>query len=200
MELSKLSMMPENLEKQLKPRELADLFAYITLDKPPSDPTARQLPGVREVVPRETTNPAEFAALVAEIAPGFTTAASGEQGVGLLKEYRGRSSVLRTHPIKQGLPCVLKGAVDVPANKRTKLLLSVSHDPKGDWQLIVLADGKTLHEQTVGKSTVAADGWADVTVDLTPLAGQHINLELLNQPTGWSYEYGYWGGVRVVRE
>jgi putative heme-binding domain-containing protein len=46
LEVSKLSMMPEDLEKQLQPQELADLFAYITLDKPPSDPNARQLPGM----------------------------------------------------------------------------------------------------------------------------------------------------------
>jgi len=47
METSKLSLMPEDLEKQLKPEELADLFAFLTLDKPPTDPEARQLPGVR---------------------------------------------------------------------------------------------------------------------------------------------------------
>ncbi len=47
METSKLSLMPEDLEKQLKPQEIADLFAFLTLDKPPGDPTARQLPGVR---------------------------------------------------------------------------------------------------------------------------------------------------------
>ena len=46
METSKLSLMPENLEQQLKPQEIADLFAFITLDKPPGDPSARQLPGV----------------------------------------------------------------------------------------------------------------------------------------------------------
>lgn len=45
--VSKLSMMPEDLEKQLKPQELADLFAYITLDKPPTDPNAKQLPGLK---------------------------------------------------------------------------------------------------------------------------------------------------------
>jgi putative heme-binding domain-containing protein len=44
-ETSRLSLMPENLEQQLKPEELADLFAFITLDKPPDDPTARRLPG-----------------------------------------------------------------------------------------------------------------------------------------------------------
>ena len=43
--LSPLSLMPEGLEGQVTPKELADLFAYITLDKPPGDPTARPLPG-----------------------------------------------------------------------------------------------------------------------------------------------------------
>ena len=43
--LSPLSLMPEGLEAQITPKELADLFAYITLDKPPADPSARPLPG-----------------------------------------------------------------------------------------------------------------------------------------------------------
>jgi putative heme-binding domain-containing protein len=47
LKVSQLSLMPEELEKQLKPGELEDLFAYLVLDKPPSDPTARKLPGAR---------------------------------------------------------------------------------------------------------------------------------------------------------
>ncbi len=43
--VSNLSLMPEGLEKQLTPQELADLFAYICLDLPPSDPKARRIPG-----------------------------------------------------------------------------------------------------------------------------------------------------------
>ncbi|HVJ68035.1 MAG TPA: PVC-type heme-binding CxxCH protein [Caulifigura sp.] len=43
--LSELSMMPEALEKQLTPQELADLFAFLALDKPPTDPGAKQLSG-----------------------------------------------------------------------------------------------------------------------------------------------------------
>ncbi len=43
--ISKVSLMPEGLEKQLKPQELADLFAFLCLDKPPSDATARKIPG-----------------------------------------------------------------------------------------------------------------------------------------------------------
>ncbi|HVA44852.1 MAG TPA: PVC-type heme-binding CxxCH protein [Pirellulales bacterium] len=59
METSKLSLMPENLEQQLQPREIADLFAFITLDKPPGDPAARQLPGASAPLPRASANPAE---------------------------------------------------------------------------------------------------------------------------------------------
>ena len=43
--VSSLSLMPEELEKQLKPQEIADLFAFLTLDKSPSDATAKPIPG-----------------------------------------------------------------------------------------------------------------------------------------------------------
>ncbi len=45
MAVSKVSLMPEGVEKQLKPQEIADLFAFLTLDKPPGDPAARKIPG-----------------------------------------------------------------------------------------------------------------------------------------------------------
>jgi putative heme-binding domain-containing protein len=44
-EVSKLSLMPEGVEKQLKPQEIADLFAFLVLDRHPSDPKARRIPG-----------------------------------------------------------------------------------------------------------------------------------------------------------
>lgn len=42
---SEVSFMPEDVEKQLTPQEIADLFAFLVLDKPPEDKTARRLPG-----------------------------------------------------------------------------------------------------------------------------------------------------------
>ena len=197
MEVSKLSLMPEDLEKQLKPEEIADLFAFITLDKPPGDPSARQLPGVRGPEPRETTDPAEFNATLGEVAPGFTINGSGERGVGILAEHFGRTGVLRTHPIDRGKPCELKTTVEVPAGKRTKLIVDVSHDARGDWKLIVKVNRMKLHESIVGPKT-AKDGWVEVVIDLTPLAGQKVELELLNQANDWAWEYGYWGRVEIV--
>jgi putative heme-binding domain-containing protein len=43
--VSPVSLMPEGIEKQLKPQEIADLFAFLTLDRPPGDPGARKIPG-----------------------------------------------------------------------------------------------------------------------------------------------------------
>jgi putative membrane-bound dehydrogenase-like protein len=40
-----LSLMPEAIEGQLTPQEILDLFAFITLDRPPTDPEARPIPG-----------------------------------------------------------------------------------------------------------------------------------------------------------
>jgi putative heme-binding domain-containing protein len=42
---SSVSLMPEDLEQQATEQELADLFAYLALDRPPEDPEARLLPG-----------------------------------------------------------------------------------------------------------------------------------------------------------
>ncbi len=50
--VSPLSLMPEDVEKQLTDREWVDLFAFLTLDKPPGDPAARRLPGSVGPAPR----------------------------------------------------------------------------------------------------------------------------------------------------
>jgi putative heme-binding domain-containing protein len=51
--VSELSLMPEGVEKQLTPQEIADLFAFITLDKHPDDKEARRIPGAPNIPPPE---------------------------------------------------------------------------------------------------------------------------------------------------
>ena len=47
-ETSEVSLMPEELEKQLSPQEIADLMSFLALDKPPSYPAAKRLSGAPE--------------------------------------------------------------------------------------------------------------------------------------------------------
>jgi putative membrane-bound dehydrogenase-like protein len=56
MKTSDLSLMPEEMEKQFTPQEIADLFAFLCLDKPPSDPTAKPLTGAGTIEPRRPRN------------------------------------------------------------------------------------------------------------------------------------------------
>lgn len=44
-QVSPLSMMPEQIETQLTPQEIADLMSFLALDKHPDDPDASYLPG-----------------------------------------------------------------------------------------------------------------------------------------------------------
>ncbi|MBT4865944.1 MAG: c-type cytochrome [Planctomycetaceae bacterium] len=196
---SKISMMPEELEKQIKPKEMVDLFAFLVLDRPPSDSDARQLPGVREIKPRSTTNPKEFADILSEIAPGFTTSAVGEGGLRLLKEHSGRAAVVQTHPVNREKACVLRGTFELPAGKKSLLALSVSHHPQGDWRLIARVNGKPLLDSIVGVKTTK-NGWAELTVDLSSFAGKKVTIELHNHPNNWANEFGYWGRAAVISE
>jgi len=52
-----VSLMPEGLENQMSPRELADLFAFLCLDKPPTDPAAKSLPGSAPIRPAKIKSP-----------------------------------------------------------------------------------------------------------------------------------------------
>ena len=45
--------MPEEIEKQFSAQELADLFAFLCLDKPPSDPAATPIPGSGPMLRRQ---------------------------------------------------------------------------------------------------------------------------------------------------
>jgi putative heme-binding domain-containing protein len=50
--VSKLSMMPEGVENIFSKKDLSDLFAFLSLDKPPTDPTAKIVPGAPAVSAR----------------------------------------------------------------------------------------------------------------------------------------------------
>ncbi len=197
--LNELSLMPEGLEKQLTPQEIIDLFAFITLDKHPKDPSAKRLPGVSAVSPRNSLNPADFPSMVAEILPGFSTSESGELGIGLLAEHLGRDNVLRTHPVSRDKPCVLSMTLTPPANKKTKLILDVAHDARGDWRLVVRGNGQRMADEMISKET-CSKGWRTLTIDLTKFAGQELKLDLVNQANDWSNEFGYWGGVQLLTD
>ena len=87
----------------------------------------------------------------------------------------------------------------MPDPKTVALKLTVAHDPRGDWVLIVRADGKELLKKEIGKQT-SANGWLDVSVDLSAYAGKSVKLDLANHPSDWKWEAGYWAKIAIESE
>jgi hypothetical protein len=197
MKTSPLSLMPEDLEKQLKPQELADLFAFITLDKPPSDPSGRKLPGSQVIEPRSSADRGQFAAIVQAVAPQFSTNRAGKEGLAIVAEHAGRDGVLRTTPVHRQEPCILRGKIDVPAGKSSRLVLAVSHEKAGAWSLTVRAGGQVLHESRIDGDEPE---WTTLAIDLTPYAGKTIDLGLVHAAVDDRPSAAYWGHVEVVSE
>lgn len=198
---SPASFMPEALEASMSEQELLDLFAFLMLDKHPEDATAAPIRGLEHITPRATQKPAEFEDLLHAVAPGFSVSAVDGNGVTLLEKHHGRYCVIRTHPVKRDVPCVLEGSMTLPPNRATHLALALSYagpvDGNQDWRIVVKVDGTAVHRSIVGKAT-AKNGWVDLSVDLSAYAGKRITLELLNEANNWAGEFGHWGRVALV--
>jgi hypothetical protein len=144
--------------------------------------------------------PVHMLAAAEKFAPGWKITNCGtEMDPGPRAEWGGRKNVLVTHPLDENRGCVLGKKVKVPAGKKTTLRLVVGHDPQGDFDLIVRANGKELLRQPVSKATATSDPWLLQEVDLSGFAGKKaVQVELINQPSGWSCEAAYWAEIAVV--
>jgi len=137
---------------------------------------------------------------IEKFAPGWKIAKCGDDvDVGLHGRIQGKENVLVTHPLDEDTACVLSKRFMIPQGRKSWLRLVVGHDPNGDWELIVKADGKEIMRATVGKKT-AIDGWMDLSIDLSAYAGDAVKIELANQANGWQWETGLWAQINVVSE
>ncbi|HOM17045.1 MAG TPA: hypothetical protein PLQ00_06925, partial [Thermoguttaceae bacterium] len=110
--------------------------------------------------------------------------------------WGGKKNVFVTHPLDRQTGCTIWRKVALPADKKTVLRLTVGHHPEGDWTLLVKVDGKTILEKPIGPKT-AQKGWTTVEVDLSAYAGKEVLVELVNQPSDWHCEAGYWAQIAL---
>jgi putative heme-binding domain-containing protein len=201
MKTSDLSLMPEDLEKQLQPQELADLFALLTLDKPPTDPSARKLPGSQPIEPRETTDPAEANELIEYVAPGFKLGKGPRARIAIVAEHAGRPGVLRAN---SGV--VLARIFEVPHDKRTRLVLAVAPEAEGSCQIVLRVNGTQVFEQAIGDSG-GQPAWQTISVDLSdalrqgkPPEKNKALVEVIHQPRATQKASAFWSQLELIAE
>jgi len=129
---------------------------------------------------------------MAEFAPGWKADGCGtDMKPGILPEWGGRKKVLLTHPFSHIESCTLTRTVQIPTGRKTSLILDVASHARGDWVLIVKADGKQIVSKTISKDT-ATDGWTTVEADLSPYAGKACRIVVEHAANDWSWDGAYW--------
>jgi len=132
--------------------------------------------------------------------PGWSlTHCGSDMEPGICEEYNGKTNVFMTHPKDQQTGAVLTNTATIPAGKKTTLHIVVGHHPGGDFDLIVRVRDKETLRRPIGQAT-SVGGWTTIDQDLTAFAGQNIKIELVNQPTGWSWEAAYWADIALLSE
>ena len=164
----------------------------------PKTATSKPAKGARVTNTKPGNAPRAGSNLVADVAsfaPGWKVRDWGGPAMkpGLRTQWDGRKKVLLTHPLSKTVPCVLSRTIKVPTGKKTTLELDVTNHPKGNWKLVVLVNGKKELSEDVTETK-----WRKFQIDLSKHAGQTVNVELLNQATGWSHEAAYWSRIELV--
>ena len=132
--------------------------------------------------------------------PGWTLEKNGtEMNPGLRESLRGKNNVLVTHPVNRQEPAVLSTTVNIPAGKKTTLRLVVGHHESGDWDLVIRVNGSPQKTIDICNKLTKNSGWAEVTFDLTPFAGNNnVKIDLENKASDWAFEAGYWAEIKII--
>ena len=155
---------------------------------------AQRHPGMR-VVELDVSDPTSIAAMVSAVLDEHPTLNVVVNNAGIMFG----DDV--THPLDDKTGCVISKKIKVPADTKARLRLVVAHDPQGDFDLIVRADGRELLRKAVSKATATEDPWLVQEVDLSGFAGKKApKIEIINQPSGWSFEAAYWGEIAIITE
>ena len=137
---------------------------------------------------------------VDEYFPGWVVRNSGTSRkikAGIYRFLLGRGDVIVTYP--NGGPCVIESTIPVTIGKKVYLHLEVSAVPKGDWELVVKADGKELFKQTIDDAG-SADGFYEIDVPIFEYGGRDVKFELLNASNGGGFDGAYWDTIEIVEK
>jgi len=141
--------------------------------------------------------PMNMGKAVEKFAPGWKLAnCANIESPGLRASWAGRKNVLVTHPLDRSTGSVLSRKIAIPSGKRAVLHMVVGHDHRGDWTFIARVDKKELLRKPIGKAG-SKNGWMTIDLDLSPYAGKSVKIELVNQPSGWSFETAFWGEIAL---
>ena len=106
-----------------------------------------------------------------------------------------RRGILYLHPPAQEEPVIIARKVTVTGSKPSlKMGVSGNRDIDGDWALTVKVNGKPLEKE---KIIAGAEGWQDLSFDLTAFSGQTVDIQIEARANDWYFEFVFFDYIQI---
>ena len=129
--------------------------------------------------------------------PGWTLLASQQdKQTRLHEEFRGQRNVLATLAAPRR-PASFVRLLNLPAGSKARLVLKVAHEESRKWGLEVRFGATSLVSQTI-ESASTKQGWKQVEIDLSSLAGRRDWLVVAQQDLENKPTLAYWQRLEIV--
>ncbi len=110
--------------------------------------------------------------------------------------HPGRRGILYLHPTSQEEPARIARRVKLKGNRPTlRMGVTGNRDIDGDWALIVKVNDEPLEKE---KIIAGAEGWQDLSFDLSAFSGQNVDIEIEARANNWYYEFVFFDYIQVA--
>jgi len=119
--------------------------------------------------------------------------------------WNGRDEVIKTNLQNEDKPVMIVGNVNIPEGKRSFLILSVSCEDDGEWELkITIEPAFVLDPEFFGKeiinSNTITNGWKEIKYDVTKYSGNDVEFQIIQSADEIYKSHAYWSNIKIVSE
>ena len=100
---------------------------------------------------------------------------------------------------------MIVGNVVIPEGKRSFLILSVSCEDDGEWELEITIEPEfVLDPEFFGKkiidSNTITNGWKEFKFDVTKYSGNDVEFQIIQSADEIQKSHAYWSNIKIVSE
>ena len=119
--------------------------------------------------------------------------------------WKGRDEVIKTSLQNEDRPVMIVGNANIPEGKRSFLILNVSCEDDGEWELeITIEPAFVLDPEFFGKEIVNSisitNGWKEIKFDLTKYSGNDVEFQIIQSADEIHKSHAYWSNIKIVYE
>jgi hypothetical protein len=117
--------------------------------------------------------------------------------------WRGKDDVIKTTLQNVNNPVLIIGNVSIPEGKKSHLVLNVSCEDDGEWELEVILeiilDLEIVVKEKINSKTIR-NGWKEIQYDLTKFAGTEMEIQIRQTAGEIQKSHAYWNNIKIVSE